>query len=168
MQKGFSLIELMVVLVIIGVLTAIVISQFAKASQRSKISETVSLIGSIQSAVNEITQANSHAEITVASLIGSNRLPGKYIEGVKLYTPFGTEITSNYSVNGQDYTILFSSASKLACENLANAALMTDAASISIDGTKLIDAAMSQTGVKAACDGLASDSDYALSFTFRK
>ncbi|WP_440992955.1 prepilin-type N-terminal cleavage/methylation domain-containing protein [Cysteiniphilum litorale] len=168
MQKGFSLIELMVVLVIIGVLTAIVISQFAKASQRGKISETVSLIGSIQSAVNDITQANSHAIINEASLIGSNRLPSKYIEGTKLYTPFGTELTTLTSSSGKDYTIQFASASKLACENLSNAALMADAVSISIGGTELVGDTMNQTAVKQHCDGLASNSDYELSFTFRK
>jgi type IV pilus assembly protein PilA len=50
-QKGFSMIELLVVLLIIGILAAIAAPMFLANSTKAKISEAVSAVGSVRSAM---------------------------------------------------------------------------------------------------------------------
>ena len=47
--KGFTLVEILIVVVILGILAAIVVPQFTNASQQAKNSSTVSLLQSIRS-----------------------------------------------------------------------------------------------------------------------
>src|SRR3989338_7622717 len=51
-NKAFTLIELMVVVAIIGVLSAVLVPQLAKAIERSKITRTTSELTTIRNATN--------------------------------------------------------------------------------------------------------------------
>src|SRR5690554_1746986 len=53
MQKGFTLIELMIVVAIIGILAAIALPAFQDYTTRAKISEGLTLAGSARTAVAE-------------------------------------------------------------------------------------------------------------------
>ncbi|WP_090622212.1 pilin [Azotobacter beijerinckii] len=59
MQKGFTLIELMIVVAIIGILAAVALPAYQDYTSRSKITEVMLQVDSCKSAVSEFIQANA-------------------------------------------------------------------------------------------------------------
>lgn len=58
-QKGFTLIELMIVIAIIGILAAVALPAYQDYTARSKISEVMLQVSSCKGAVAEFLQANA-------------------------------------------------------------------------------------------------------------
>lgn len=58
-QKGFTLIELLTVVIIIGVLTSIALPQYAKSVERSRATEAMQLVKSINDAIYTYAAARS-------------------------------------------------------------------------------------------------------------
>ncbi len=58
--QGFTLIELMIVITIIGVITAIAVPMFATFSTRSKVTEGVSFASVARKAVSDALLSNGH------------------------------------------------------------------------------------------------------------
>lgn len=94
-QKGFTLIELMIVIAIIGILAAIAIPAYQNYVIRAQVSEGASLIGGLEAAVAEY-YANSGSWATKNTQVGiSSPIEGQYVSSVSL-TGAG-QITVTYS-----------------------------------------------------------------------
>ena len=59
-QKGFTLIELMIVVAIIGILAAIAIPAYQDYTIRSQVTEGLNLAGSVKAAVAETPCSDGH------------------------------------------------------------------------------------------------------------
>jgi type IV pilus assembly protein PilA len=92
-QKGFTLIELMIVIAIIGILAAIAIPAYQNYVIRAQISEGPSLLGGLEAAFDENyantgTAASSNKAVGITSIIS-----GTYVSSAKLSAPGQITVT---------------------------------------------------------------------------
>lgn len=107
MQKGFTLIELMIVVAIIGILAAVAIPQYQDYTIRTQVAEGMSLADEAKKAVNDFYSARGRLPTNNASagIAASASISGNYVTSVAIGASGGITVTygnrANQNIDGE-------------------------------------------------------------------
>jgi len=100
LQRGFTLIELMIVVAIIGILAAIAIPQYQDYTIRARVTEGFNLAGAVKTGVAEYYNTNSPNWPTSNTLAGvADSITSKYVTSVLVDNTNPGQIVITYSAS---------------------------------------------------------------------
>lgn len=106
-QEGFTMMELMIVIAIIGILAAVAIPVYQDYIGRAQMAEALSLASGQKAVVSEFYGFNSSCPDNVNSaskkggLADASKISGKYVEKVEVGVSTGTVDIGGTSINGE-------------------------------------------------------------------
>ncbi|HFA0919725.1 TPA: pilin, partial [Neisseria gonorrhoeae] len=103
LQKGFTLIELMIVIAIVGILAAVALPAYQDYTARAQVSEAILLAEGQKSAVTEYYLNNGKwpADNGAAGVASASTIKGKYVESVTVAKGVVTAQMASSNVNNE-------------------------------------------------------------------
>ncbi|HEZ2986704.1 TPA: pilin [Neisseria meningitidis] len=103
LQKGFTLIELMIVIAIVGILAAVALPAYQDYTARAQVSEAILLAEGQKSAVTEyyLNHGIWPKNNTSAGVASSSTIKGKYVEKVEVANGVITAQMASSNVNNE-------------------------------------------------------------------
>lgn len=106
-QKGFTLIELMIVVAIIGILAAVALPAYQDYTKRAKMSEVILAASACRTSVTEIYQSNTSASLPVAGAWGceASVSTSQYVREIATNANGAVRVTSQAIGSGANGTV---------------------------------------------------------------
>ncbi|HGG9335383.1 TPA: pilin [Neisseria meningitidis] len=103
LQKGFTLIELMIVIAIVGILAAVALPAYQDYTARAQVSEAILLVEGQKSAVTEyyLNHGIWPANNSSAGVASSADIKGKYVQKVEVNNGVVTATMASSNVNNE-------------------------------------------------------------------
>ncbi|HFC7362596.1 TPA: pilin [Neisseria meningitidis] len=103
LQKGFTLIELMIVIAIVGILAAVALPAYQDYTARAQVSEAILLAEGQKSAVTEyyLNHGEWPGNNTSAGVASSTDIKGKYVQSVEVKNGVVTATMASSNVNNE-------------------------------------------------------------------
>ncbi|HHR1345815.1 TPA: pilin [Neisseria meningitidis] len=103
LQKGFTLIELMIVIAIVGILAAVALPAYQDYTARAQVSEAILLAEGQKSAVTEyyLNHGKWPSDNSAAGVASSADIKGKYVQKVEVNNGVITATMASSNVNNE-------------------------------------------------------------------
>ncbi|HEZ6700795.1 TPA: pilin [Neisseria meningitidis] len=103
LQKGFTLIELMIVIAIVGILAAVALPAYQDYTARAQVSEAILLAEGQKSAVTEyyLNHGEWPGNNSSAGVASSSKIKGKYVKEVEVKNGVVTATMASSNVNNE-------------------------------------------------------------------